>query len=106
MIQDATGKFSSRCVLPDRSSLAVVIKNWLHWSGHGKFCIPCHPRMPIGRKSHIGEYATKTNAFCDWPQTPTAVKLNQRRLLDAREAYCPWVLSTRSQALVNLGRCC
>src|SRR5439155_22433334 len=21
-------------------------------------------------------------------------------------SYCPWVLSTRSQALVNLGRCC
>src|SRR3954447_1769110 len=25
MIQDATGKFSSRCVLPDRRSLAVLI---------------------------------------------------------------------------------
>src|ERR1700739_1951435 len=30
MIHDATGKFSSRCVLPDRNSLAVVIENWLH----------------------------------------------------------------------------
>jgi hypothetical protein len=30
MIHDATGKFSSRWVLPDRSSLALVIKNWLH----------------------------------------------------------------------------
>ena len=37
MIHDATGKFSSRCVLPDRNSLAVVIKNWLHSSGHGDF---------------------------------------------------------------------
>jgi hypothetical protein len=33
MIHDATGKFSSRWVFPDRSSLALVIKNWLHWSG-------------------------------------------------------------------------
>src|SRR5437763_1422588 len=30
MIQDATGKFSSRWVLPDRRSLAVVIQNRLH----------------------------------------------------------------------------
>jgi hypothetical protein len=30
MIHDATGKFSSRCVLPDRSWLALVISNWLH----------------------------------------------------------------------------
>jgi enamine deaminase RidA (YjgF/YER057c/UK114 family) len=34
MIHDATGKFSSRCPLPDRNSLAVVISNWLlHLSG-------------------------------------------------------------------------
>src|SRR5258705_9505222 len=51
MIQDATGKFSSRCVLPDRSSLAVVIKNWLHWSGHGDF-------------------ASLLSAHADRPQTP------------------------------------
>src|SRR4051794_33950575 len=30
MIQEATGKFSSRWVLPDRRSLAVVIQDWLH----------------------------------------------------------------------------
>src|SRR5947209_3447566 len=30
MIDDATGKFSSRWVLPDRRSLAVVIQNRLH----------------------------------------------------------------------------
>src|SRR5437016_12869935 len=29
MIHDATGKFSSRCPLPDRNSLALVIKNRL-----------------------------------------------------------------------------
>jgi hypothetical protein len=29
MIHDATGKFSSRWVFPDRRSLALVIGNWL-----------------------------------------------------------------------------
>src|SRR5215831_8825459 len=29
MIQDATGKFSSRWVLPDRNSLARFIRTWL-----------------------------------------------------------------------------
>src|SRR6267378_1712596 len=36
MIHDATGKFSSRCVLPDRRSLALVINYWPHslaWRG-------------------------------------------------------------------------
>jgi hypothetical protein len=32
MIHDATGKFSSRWPLPDRHSLALVIKkNWLRY---------------------------------------------------------------------------
>src|SRR5947199_5177993 len=35
MIHDATGKFSSRWVFPDRRSLAVVIRNWLHSLGIG-----------------------------------------------------------------------
>jgi len=29
MIQDATGKFSSRSPFPDRNSLAAVIEDWL-----------------------------------------------------------------------------
>ena len=65
MIHDATGKFSSRWVLPDRSSLALVIKNWLHSSGHGDSHAPVLPRMPTDREPHIGEYAAKTNAICD-----------------------------------------
>jgi hypothetical protein len=35
--------------------------------------------MPIGRRPHIGEYATKTNAFCDCSQAPTAVKFGESR---------------------------
>src|SRR5690349_5535652 len=31
MIHEATGKFSSRCVLPDRSSLALLIALHRHW---------------------------------------------------------------------------
>src|ERR1700686_3225042 len=96
MIQDATGKFSSRCVLPDRSSLALVIKNWPHSSGHGDFACSGNPRMPIGRRPHIGEYATKTNAIRDCWQTPTAAKSSrsqglQRRLPDARAVLLPVV---------------
>src|ERR1700754_2895372 len=35
MIQDATGKFSSRSPLPDRNSLAEVIEGWftIVWTG-------------------------------------------------------------------------
>jgi hypothetical protein len=33
MIHDATGKFSSRSLFPDRRSLALVINNWLHHQG-------------------------------------------------------------------------
>src|ERR1700740_2829347 len=45
---DATGKFSSRCVLPDRNSLADVIGEP---ETRGYFGVP-----------HIGEDAAKTNA--------------------------------------------
>src|SRR6266480_4765113 len=65
MIHDATGKFSSRRVLPDRSSLALVINYWLHWSGQGQFHAPGVPRTRMDREPHIGEYDTKTNAICD-----------------------------------------
>src|SRR3954451_25427490 len=61
MIHDATGKFSSRWVFPDRSSLALVIGNWLHSSWRGtRAGIQAHAgdRVP-----HIGEYAAKTNAI-------------------------------------------
>src|SRR4051794_11251987 len=53
MIHEATGKFSSRCVLPDLRSLALLIELLLrHWSCAGG-----------AERPHIGEYAGKTNAF-------------------------------------------
>src|SRR5260370_24686344 len=61
MIHDATGKFSSRWVFPDRSSLALVIRNWLHSSWHGAYADA--QRMRGDRVPHIGEYAAKTNAI-------------------------------------------
>jgi hypothetical protein len=38
---------------------------------------PRIPRMPIGRRPHIGEYAPKTNAICDRSQTPAPAKSSQ-----------------------------
>src|SRR4051794_3737726 len=67
MIQDATGKFSSRWVFPDRSSLALVIKrtgyihlDWRH--------APTSGTCDGDREPHIGEYAAKTNAI--WAHRP------------------------------------
>jgi hypothetical protein len=60
--------------LPDRNSLAVVIKNWLHSLktvvAHG----PVLPRRRADREPHIGEYGTKTNAICDLSQIPASVR--------------------------------
>jgi hypothetical protein len=72
MIHDATGKFSSRCVLPDRSLLALVIKNWLHSLETVAWHASLLPRMRADREPHIGEYDAKTNAICDFSQIPTA----------------------------------
>jgi hypothetical protein len=61
MIHDATGKFSSRWVFPDRRSLALVIRNWLHQS---ELAARADARRARGdRVPHIGEYAAKTNAI-------------------------------------------
>src|ERR1700722_2482598 len=72
MIHDATGKFSSRWVLPDRNWLALVIRNWAFalktrlrtaadWAG-----------MRRDRGPHIGEYDGKTNAIRDFRDDPAA----------------------------------
>src|SRR4051794_41974970 len=63
MIQDATGKFSSRCVLPDRSSLALVIEKWLLRWKHWPKTPAALPRRRMDREPHIGEYEPKTNAI-------------------------------------------
>jgi hypothetical protein len=70
MIHDATGKFSSRWVLPDRSSLALVIKNWLHSLETVVSHAALLARMPRDREPHIGEYVAKTNAICDFSPGP------------------------------------
>src|SRR5258707_15735850 len=60
MIHDATGKFSSRWVFPDRSSLALVIKKLATfvWLGGMRRRLA----HAMGSRPHIGEYAAKTNA--------------------------------------------
>src|ERR1700754_1306349 len=55
-IHEATGKFSSRCVLPDLRSEALLIELHRHWLARD---------MPRNSRPHIGEYAGKTNAFAD-----------------------------------------
>jgi hypothetical protein len=39
--------------------------------------LPRIPRMPIGRRPHIGEYAPKTNAICDRSQARTRPNASQ-----------------------------
>ena len=107
MIHDATGKFSSRWVFPDRSSLALVIRNWLHSSGLAA-CADAQ-RTRGDRVPHIGEYAAKTNAIwaCQ-PRHAPAIKPKMgcpRRLTGANAAYCPLFLRTWSQAVLILERC-
>src|SRR5260364_394471 len=64
MIQDATGKFSSRCVLPDRKSLAVVMdETAIRFEGrYDKRCPPLRSCERIAGL-HIGEDPAKTNAI-------------------------------------------
>src|SRR6188472_931933 len=67
MIQDATGKFSSRSPLPDRNSLAEVIGGWLTIVGTGRSFT--HTGLHAGgcrRGPHIGEYGRKTNPVWRW----------------------------------------
>jgi uncharacterized damage-inducible protein DinB len=63
--------------LPDRNSLALVIRNWLHSletvASHGQVL----PHMRRDREPHIGEYDAKTNAICDFSQIPNLSELGQ-----------------------------
>jgi hypothetical protein len=67
MIHDATGKFSSRWVFPDRSSLALVI-NRTGYIGLAWRHAPMLQAHATDREPHIGEYAAKTNAI--WGDQP------------------------------------
>src|SRR5437764_14502212 len=78
MIQDATGKFSSRCVLPDRSSLALVIEKWLLRWKHWSKTPAALPRRRTDREPHIGEYDPKTNAIGGSSQPPAGLNASPR----------------------------
>src|ERR1700756_384551 len=84
MSHDATGKFSSRWPLPDRSSLAVVIGNRLVFQVNSALVLAFH----------IREQGAKTNAMQADPR-PDSVGLS---------CYWPWFLSTWSQASLILAR--
>jgi len=75
MIHDATGKFSSRWVFPDRSSLALVIKKLATFVRLGAM----HRRLAhaLISRPHIGEYAAKTNAI--WADRPYQPRLQSGR---------------------------
>src|SRR5437868_11587900 len=110
MIQDATGKFSSRCVLPDRSSLALVIEKWLLRWKHWPKTPAALPRRRMDREPHIGEYDPKTNAIGGSSQTPAGLNVGPKGLaqrLPSQRPLCYWPcsLSTWLQATLNLGRC-
>src|SRR5882757_38609 len=98
MIHDATGKFSSRWVFPDRSSLALVISKGYIRLGVAQTPIIQHLRgfaCP-----HIGEYAAKTNAIRDRSPTRSRPALMRPRGLYRPKIpmrariYCPWLFST------------
>src|SRR6516165_1367029 len=104
MIQDATGKFSSRWVLPDRNSLARFIRTWLlslyqAWSVSS--AAAQSPRVVCaGRKRtpHIGECARKTNLSVMSARPLLGLPTFDRHVAtaskDRSDAYCPWFFST------------
>jgi hypothetical protein len=109
MIHDATGKFSSRWVFPDRSSLALVIKKLATLVQNGG--TRRYQAHATDREPHIGEYAAKTNAV--WgikPMPPLPANTPEtglvRRLTGADGGYCPWLVSTWSQDADIFGRFC
>jgi hypothetical protein len=63
--------------LPDRSSLALVIKNWLHSLETVVSHASLLARMPRDRDPHIGEYVAKTNAVCDFSPGPASPESSQ-----------------------------
>src|SRR5580704_17565816 len=72
MIHDATGKFSSRWVLPDRNWLALVIRNRAFALKHGLRTAADWAGMRRDRGPHLGVDDGKTNAFRDAGDDPAA----------------------------------
>jgi hypothetical protein len=67
--------------LPDRNSLALVIKDWLHWFGRNGFARADSQRMRIDREPHIGEYANHA--------TPKKTKQTKGFIKTAPASSCP-----------------
>src|SRR5437588_4415836 len=106
MIHEATGKFSSRCPLPDRNSLSLVIKNRLLLS-----------KLEVSHKPAACAHATgiadpyrrirRQNqcylVFAAGPGTHPEPPVTADDRMRTRP-YCPWVFSTASHAVEILGR--
>src|SRR4029079_9386956 len=80
MIHDATGKFSSRWVFPDRSSLALVI-NRTGYIGLAWRHAPMLRAHATDREPHIGEYAAKTNAISAHQPIPPRRQKRRKQVL-------------------------
>src|SRR5205085_5808534 len=107
MIHDATGKFSSRCPLPDRNSLALVIKNRLLLSrlqiSHNDACY-AHATGVADPYRRIRRQNQCYLVFAAGPGTPPKPHAMADDRMRTRACYCPWVFSTVSQATEILGR--
>src|SRR6266850_5691190 len=108
IIHDATGKFSSRWVFPDRRSLALVIRNWLHSLGIGGVR-RCSAHARRSRAPYRG--IRRQNQCYMGCLTPPVTRVIEpktafpRGLTDANAAYWPLLLRTWSQAALILERC-
>src|SRR4051794_30836155 len=123
MIQDATGKFSSRWVLPDRRSLAVLIG--IVASVEPAAAETCMRRL--GRTPYMGNSPVKPMLSRDFrgaPAYPPVIpghapahgpeiqKIERRlsipgsRLRARNDNHCPWLVSTWLQGLVSFARFC
>src|SRR5258707_8496238 len=107
MIHDATGKFSSRWVFPDRRSLALVIRNWLHSLGIGG-ARRCSAHARRSRAPYRGiRCQNQCYMGCLAPPVTRVIEPKvalSARLTDAGPAYWPLLLSTWSQAALILER--
>src|SRR5947209_13471490 len=125
MIQDATGKFSSRWVLPDRRSLAVLIGIVASVEPAAAGIAHAASRAdPI-----YGKFAGKTNAISGFSRPRAAARrqsfratrprvrpecrnrvrsfgVRVRAWLDRNDDHCPWFVSTWLQGLVSFARFC
>src|SRR3954469_22954781 len=108
MIQDATGKFSSRSPLPDRNSLAEVIEGWstIVWTGRA-FSLALARAGDAAAAPHIGEYGRKTNPVSRWLPFADQVRKGgpgAAFLWASGRAYWLWFFRTWSQACEILAR--